>query len=1096
MNYYNEHDPKAAEWLRQLIERGLIPDGWVDERSIVDVQPEDLDGYTQCHFFAGIGGWSCALQLAGWPEDEPVWTGSCPCQPFSVAGKGKGTKDERHLWPEFFRLIEACRPLVIFGEQVASKAGRLWLSGAGLDMQKMRDRETILGVLREFQGAQAQDLQGLREVGGAGAQAQEPKHRQGLCRMEREEARLCFGQHGQAPSQDQRIGVQSGQGKYPESDRPRAMRDDRNSAQPGRWKDLGQSVVGQDRQQQGLHDGECTSSVVLPECDGERLGGEQNPRSFGCNPNPTGCEIGELAEVLDQHSETAVNHGQFPGVFIDLERVGYACGAADLCAAGVNSPHIRQRLYWVAQSDGGDACEERQQRGGEHRQQSQDRGVGRMGDSQQQRLQGHSGDGDNGDEPGRDEPGRDDTQAVGSTAATSRPWNSFELLPCTDGKARRIEPGTFPLVDGIPRGVVPSCDISAPYALATAEGRTNRLRGYGNAIVPQIAAEFVMAAVETMNFQGAEYAQEFDEARLSGQKARIFEVVSDGRPRTLREIEAITNDPQTSISRQLRYLAQDSGRPLQKRIRGDREAGLWEYWLAPNNSPDIPIPHQHQHQPQKEKQMTETPLPHPTDSNGRPPQNEVTPPDHSERGHHKRSMSKLPYFEACAGFESGGGTNEAALEGTRLHEILDEVVEVIKKHGIGQITAEDALSHVLDQPESVADENDELLLRQCCAVLDEWISAGTVVALHNEIKVHIRNDENAELTNGHLDLLIEYNTGVGVLIDWKFGWVPVQDASINLQGHGYALGCFQQFSHLQKIAVLFFQPKINRRTEHVLDRTMDQATVYSKIEGVLTAAADENSPLAPNPYCDYCVHNGDCPALVGEAVRAVRQYTRLPLPESLDIEKLDTPEKLIKAHYVLERLKTVVESSKIKDHLLELAKASGGELEAEIVPGQVARISVQSRSAKRSVSDPLLIANVISDVLPIEQAQQVVLAACNPAVGELESGFAETLTERRKAEIKRISAEYGERVLATEDKQEKKRLKAECKAKCAELKITKAAAKKLLESALVTEGLMTKPNSRIEFVKLTVEKQPTLKVESSEVPPTETLPAPAETPSE
>ncbi len=134
-SYYNEIDPFAAAWLRNLIKEKLIPDGDVDERSIADVQPVDLKDYTQCHFFAGIGGWSRALQLAGWPADRPVWTGSCPCQPFSVAGKGKGTADERHLWPAFFRLIAECRPAVVFGEQVASRAGREWLSGVFADLE-------------------------------------------------------------------------------------------------------------------------------------------------------------------------------------------------------------------------------------------------------------------------------------------------------------------------------------------------------------------------------------------------------------------------------------------------------------------------------------------------------------------------------------------------------------------------------------------------------------------------------------------------------------------------------------------------------------------------------------------------------------------------------------------------------------------------------------------------------------------------------------------------------------------------------------------------------------------------------------------------
>ena len=133
--YYNEIDPYAAAWLRELIRQGLIAEGDVDERSIVDVRPGDIRGYTQCHFFAGIGVWSYALRLAGWPDDRPVWTGSCPCQPFSAAGRGNGFADERHLWPYFHYFISQLRPSVVFGEQVASKDGLAWLDLVQADLE-------------------------------------------------------------------------------------------------------------------------------------------------------------------------------------------------------------------------------------------------------------------------------------------------------------------------------------------------------------------------------------------------------------------------------------------------------------------------------------------------------------------------------------------------------------------------------------------------------------------------------------------------------------------------------------------------------------------------------------------------------------------------------------------------------------------------------------------------------------------------------------------------------------------------------------------------------------------------------------------------
>ncbi|MFC3393658.1 DNA cytosine methyltransferase [Brenneria rubrifaciens] len=133
--YYNEIDPFAAQWLRNLIAAGHIAPGDVDERSIEDVTPDDLRNYTQCHFFAGIGVWSYALRRAGWPDDKPVWTGSCPCQPFSAAGKKGGFADERHLWPAFYHLINQYRPTVVFGEQVASKDGLAWLDVVQTDME-------------------------------------------------------------------------------------------------------------------------------------------------------------------------------------------------------------------------------------------------------------------------------------------------------------------------------------------------------------------------------------------------------------------------------------------------------------------------------------------------------------------------------------------------------------------------------------------------------------------------------------------------------------------------------------------------------------------------------------------------------------------------------------------------------------------------------------------------------------------------------------------------------------------------------------------------------------------------------------------------
>ena len=100
---------------------------------------DDLAGYDECHFFAGIGVWASAVaeaeEAAGHRLARPLFTGSCPCQPLSVAGQRQGHVDERHLWPAFHRLIAERRPATILGEQVAGKDGREWMAAVRHDLE-------------------------------------------------------------------------------------------------------------------------------------------------------------------------------------------------------------------------------------------------------------------------------------------------------------------------------------------------------------------------------------------------------------------------------------------------------------------------------------------------------------------------------------------------------------------------------------------------------------------------------------------------------------------------------------------------------------------------------------------------------------------------------------------------------------------------------------------------------------------------------------------------------------------------------------------------------------------------------------------------
>lgn len=408
MNFYNEHDPKAAAWIRELIAAKLIPDGIVDERSILEIQPHELTRYTQCHFFAGIAGWSLALTLAGWPATRPVWTGSCPCQPFSNAGKGLAQADERHLWPAFFNLIRERRPECVIGEQVESAIGKGWLDGIQTDLE---GEGYALGSV--VLGAHSLGAPHIRQrlfwaADSAGGQRQQRLRSQGH-ELQRSADDCADGGLG-----DDKSGGRGERG---------------DEAQP--WCGGHADSTGRARVD-GVARSESGHGRALFEGEWEGL-------SDTCRTS----ENGRMADTGYSESSRRELHAE-----------GSDRGARDEPA-----PH-------GADGDG-------------------------VAHSEQQGLEGHAGNGDDGHEPGR--LGADEARPASASGAA---WDSFDILPCRDGKARRVESGTFPLVDGIPGGVVPGSDPSVSEAQATAESRVMRLKGYGNAIVPAVAAEFLIAYLE------------------------------------------------------------------------------------------------------------------------------------------------------------------------------------------------------------------------------------------------------------------------------------------------------------------------------------------------------------------------------------------------------------------------------------------------------------------------------------------------------------------------------------------------------------------------------------------------------------------------
>lgn len=383
--WYNEIDPFAVAWLNDLIINQRLPMGRVDERPIQALRPEHIEG-EQAHFFAGIGGWPLALQLAGWPDGLPVWTGSCPCQPFSVAGLRRGTEDERHLWPIWFELIRERRPPVVFGEQVEGPAGRAWIDGVRADME---------GVGYAV---------GVAVLPAASVGAPHIRHR-------------IF------------------------------------------WvADADGGISGDgDVQRGGRH---------LQQPENEAASGLADLQEIGRGSGRTGGEDGGALESCGRGEAVGLGNP-------DGERAGRDGGGG----AGAETEGARERGGAWGIGDGARAS-------------GAARGVG-DGDRDERRRERLCV--QQGESRGEDVDAR-------RASPLSAPWADLEWIPCSDGKTRPTQPGVHPLAHGVSGRVA----VVRPRKQADAEvsethwySRGGAIRGFGNAIVPQVAATFIRAYLES-----------------------------------------------------------------------------------------------------------------------------------------------------------------------------------------------------------------------------------------------------------------------------------------------------------------------------------------------------------------------------------------------------------------------------------------------------------------------------------------------------------------------------------------------------------------------------------------------------------------------
>jgi DNA (cytosine-5)-methyltransferase 1 len=450
--YYNEIDPYAAQWLRNLIAAGHIAPGDVDERSIEDVKPDDLRQYKQCHFFAGIGVWSHSLRRAGWSDDRPVWTGSCPCQPFSDAGKGAGFDDERHLWPSFQWLIQELRPEHIFGEQVASKSADVWFDLVQADLEGMG--YTFGLVPYPSAGVGAPHIRD-RAYWVAHADMQHKSSARNQTRLANTGWPLTAGRV--ADTDGGRWGwwemsTQGGEHNREAAERHQGEHGTECCSETGsiRLADTKPSGFGTSPAERTLQDDEWSSNNAGSFCGPDRLANTDHNRQ---QPGTRGSSCGEFP--------TAGNN--------DRGR-GQTSGVANTSCNGWQG--------WL--SGRPDA-----QRKTEHGSSGCSCADFRMGNTDGKPARGN---GRGAHCPENEVYGADACHCNGSADAGGimRPgpvngfWRDSDWLHCRDGKWRPVRPQSFPLVNGAP-------------------SRVGRLRAYGNAINSDAATAFIESYMEVIS---------------------------------------------------------------------------------------------------------------------------------------------------------------------------------------------------------------------------------------------------------------------------------------------------------------------------------------------------------------------------------------------------------------------------------------------------------------------------------------------------------------------------------------------------------------------------------------------------------------------
>lgn len=264
--------------------------------------------------------------------------------------------------------------------------------------------------------------------------------------------------------------------------------------------------------------------------------------------------------------------------------------------------------------------------------------------------------------------------------------------------------------------------------------------------------------------------------------------------------------------------------------------------------------------------------------------------------HAKYSPSKFKYFAACPGYQSEDGSNARADEGTMLHKVMET--------GEGY--------------DGLTEEQKKLI--DACRKYDAKFSLGAEkVFLEKKLNI-------AGVTYGTTDkVVLKEKATFAEMLDWKFGFNPVDPAETNWQAHCYVCGLFEEIPTLTRVRVHFVLPRLNTADRAIFSRRQLPA-MQQKIRRVVAAADrfrqtnDQSMLCTSEEACQYC--SRDCPKIRALGLSYAQKYEELEVVPQVHASLIEDPAEAAKYYTVLRVLEKMVESA--KKHITSMAKLNGG----------------------------------------------------------------------------------------------------------------------------------------------------------------------------